>query len=95
MIHQRMPFHRLVELLNPPRDPKRTPLISIDFNVLRDVMDHRSYGGFELTGQPSLSAGSLYDSIFSWSIGQAAGGWRWNSIRTSTKDGRSKECLNS
>jgi thioesterase domain-containing protein/acyl carrier protein len=64
LIHQRMPFHRLVELLNPPRDPKRTPLICIDFNVLRDIMDHRSYGAFELTGQPSLSAGSLYDLNF-------------------------------
>jgi len=29
--------------------------------VLRDVMDHRTYGAFELHGQPSLSAGSLYD----------------------------------
>ena len=64
LIHPHMPFHRLVELLNPPRDPKRTPLICIDFNVLRDVMEHRSYGGFELTGQPSLSAGSLYDLNF-------------------------------
>lgn len=64
LIHQHMPFHRLVELLNPPRDPKRTPLICVDFNVLRDVMDHRSYGGFELTGQPSLTAGSLYDLNF-------------------------------
>jgi len=32
--------------------------------VLRDVMDHRRYGAFELTGQPSLSAGSLYDLNF-------------------------------
>ena len=64
LMHQHVPFHKLVELLNPPRDPKRTPLICIDFNVLRDVMDHRSYGGFELRGQPSLSAGSLYDLNF-------------------------------
>jgi thioesterase domain-containing protein/acyl carrier protein len=64
VIHQRMPFHRLVEVLNPPRDPKRTPLICIDFNVLRDVMDHKTYGTFELMGQPSLSAGSLYDLHF-------------------------------
>jgi thioesterase domain-containing protein/acyl carrier protein len=64
LVHQRMPFHRLVEILNPSRDPMRTPLICIDFNVLRDVMDHRSYGGFELRGQPSLSAGSLYDLNF-------------------------------
>lgn len=64
LIHQRMPFHTLVELLNPPRDAKRTPLISVNFTVLRDVMDHKSYGGFDLLGQPSLSAGSLYDLIF-------------------------------
>lgn len=64
LIHQHMPFHRLVGLLSPPRDPQRTPLICIDFNVLRDVMDHRSYGDFKLTGQPSLSAGSLYDLNF-------------------------------
>jgi len=64
LIHQRMPFHKLVEILNPPRDPKRTPLISVNFTVLRDVMDHKSYGDFELHGQPSLSAGSLYDFFF-------------------------------
>jgi thioesterase domain-containing protein/acyl carrier protein len=64
VIHQRMPFHRLVEVLNPPRDPRRTPLICIDFNVLRDVMDHKRYAAFELIGQPSLSAGSLYDLNF-------------------------------
>jgi thioesterase domain-containing protein/acyl carrier protein len=61
LIHQRMPFHKLVEVLNPPRDSQRAPLISINFTVLRDVMDHRTYGAFELHGQPSLSAGSLYD----------------------------------
>ncbi|WP_051952640.1 condensation domain-containing protein [Methylocapsa aurea] len=64
LIHQRMPFHKLVEILNPPRDPKRTPLISVNFTVLRDVMDNKIYGGFELSGQPSLSAGSLYDFFF-------------------------------
>lgn len=64
LINQRMPFEKLVEILNPPRDPKRTPLISVNFTVLRDVMDHKSYGDFVLHGQPSLSAGSLYDLIF-------------------------------
>jgi thioesterase domain-containing protein/acyl carrier protein len=61
LIHQRMPFHKLVEVLNPPRDSQRTPLISINFTVLRDIMDHKTYGSFDLHGQPSLSAGSLYD----------------------------------
>ena len=64
LIHQRMPFHKLVEVLNPPRDCQRTPLISINFTVLRDVMDHKAYGSFDLRGQPSLSAGSLYDLFF-------------------------------
>ena len=64
LIHQRMPFHKLVEVLNPPRDSQRTPLTSINFTVLRDVMDHKTYGTFDLRGQPSLSAGSLYDLFF-------------------------------
>lgn len=64
LIHQRMPFHQLVKILNPPRDPRRTPLISVNFTVLRDVMDHKAYGDFVLRGHPSLSAGSLYDLSF-------------------------------
>ncbi len=64
LIHQRMPFHKLVEVLNPPRDSQRTPLISINFTVLREVMDHKTYGTFDLHGQPSLSTGSLYDLFF-------------------------------
>jgi thioesterase domain-containing protein/acyl carrier protein len=64
LIHQRMPFQKLVELLNPPRDPSRTPLISVNFTVLGDVLEHKRYGDFYLGGQPSLSAGSLYDLNF-------------------------------
>lgn len=74
LIHQRMPFHKLVEVLNPPRDPARTPLISVNFTVLRDVMDHKAYGAFELHGQPSLSAGSLYD-LFIFMV-HWPNGWR-------------------
>ncbi|MEJ0094336.1 MAG: condensation domain-containing protein [Methylocella sp.] len=61
LIHQRMPFQKLVEILNPPRDSSRTPLISVNFTVLGDVLEHKRYGDFNLSGQPSLSAGSLYD----------------------------------
>ncbi|GGC72209.1 condensation domain-containing protein [Chelatococcus reniformis] len=64
LIHQRMPFHRLVELINPPRDPARTPLISINFTMLKEVLDHKQYGGLFLHGLPSVSAGSLYDLNF-------------------------------
>ena len=72
LVHQAMPFHRLVEILRPPRDPRRMPLISVNFTVLQDVMEDAKYGEFEIHGQPSLSAGSLYDLNFfmvHWSAG--------------------------
>ncbi|MGH6863354.1 MAG: condensation domain-containing protein, partial [Methylocella sp.] len=74
LIHQRMPFHKLVEVLNPPRDPGRTPLISINFTVLRDLMDHKDYGGFYLNALPSLSSGALYD--FNFYMVHWPDGWR-------------------
>jgi thioesterase domain-containing protein/acyl carrier protein len=74
LIHQRMPFHKLVEVLNPPRDPGRTPLISINFTVLRDLMDHKDYGGFYLNALPSLSTGALYD--FNFYMVHWPQGWR-------------------
>ncbi|MGA7384343.1 MAG: condensation domain-containing protein, partial [Methylocella sp.] len=74
LIHQRMPFHKLVEVLNPPRVPDRTPLISINFTVLRDLMDHKDYGGFYLNALPSLSSGALYD--FNFYMVHWPQGWR-------------------
>jgi thioesterase domain-containing protein/acyl carrier protein len=74
LIHQRMPFHKLVEVLNPPRDSGRTPLISINFTVLRDLMDHKDYGGFFLNALPSLSSGALYD--FNFFMVHWPTGWR-------------------
>jgi thioesterase domain-containing protein/acyl carrier protein len=74
LIHRRMPFHKLVEVLNPPRDPGRTPLISINFTVLRDLMDHKDYGGFFLNALPSLSTGALYD--FNFYMVHWPQGWR-------------------
>jgi thioesterase domain-containing protein/acyl carrier protein len=69
-----MPFHKLVEVLNPRRDPGRTPLISINFTVLRDLMDHKDYGGFYLNALPSLSTGALYD--FNFYMVHWPQGWR-------------------
>jgi thioesterase domain-containing protein/acyl carrier protein len=74
LIHQRMPFHKLVAVLNPPREPGRTPLISINFTVLRDLMDHKDYGGFYLNALPSLSTGALYD--FNFYMVHWPQGWR-------------------
>lgn len=65
LIHQRMPFDKLVELLNPPRDPRRTPLISINFAVLNDDREPKKFGKFELSRQPSHATGALYDLNFS------------------------------
>ncbi len=64
LIHQQMPFDHLVELLNPPRDPSRTPLISINFAVLHQVIQEDTYGSFDLRAKPSLSPGSLYELNF-------------------------------
>ena len=75
LVHRRMPFHTLVEVLKPPRDPRRMPLISVNFTVLQDVMDDARYGSFDLIGHPSLSAGSLYDLNF-FMVHWPATGWR-------------------
>jgi thioesterase domain-containing protein/acyl carrier protein len=74
LIHQRMPFDKLVEILNPPRDPSRTPLISINFAVLNDDREPKRYGGFELSRQPSHATGSVYDLNFS--LLRWPNGWR-------------------
>lgn len=74
LIHQRMPFDKLVEILNPPRDPKRTPLISINFAVLNDDREPKRFGEFELSRQPSHPTGALYDINFS--LLRWPDGWR-------------------
>ena len=74
LIHQRMPFHKLVEVLNPPRAFGCLPLISINFTVLRDIMDHKHYGGFYLNALPSLATGALYD--FNFFMVHWPDGWR-------------------
>ena len=77
-MHQRMPFHKLVAVLNPPREPGCTPLTSINFTVLftvlRDLMDDKNYGGFYLNALPSLSTGALYD--FNFYMVHWPQGWR-------------------
>jgi thioesterase domain-containing protein/acyl carrier protein len=74
LIHQRMPFDRLVEVLNPPRDPLRTPLFSVNFVYLSDEREPRRYGGFELYRQSSYSTGALFDLNFS--LLRWPAGWR-------------------
>lgn len=72
--HQRMPFNKLVEMLNPVRDPSRNPLISVNFNLQKAFLEDRRYGDFELISAPSQSPGVIYDLSFIM-IGRPSG-WR-------------------
>ncbi|MDL2401324.1 condensation domain-containing protein [Rhizobium mayense] len=72
--HQRMPFNKLVELINPVRDPSRNPLISVNFNLQKAFLEDHRYGGFELISSPSQSPGVIYDLSFIM-IGRPSG-WR-------------------
>ncbi len=72
--HQRMPFNKLVEALNPVRDPSRNPLISVNFNLQKAFLEDRRYGDFELISAPSQSPGVIYDLSFIM-IGRPSG-WR-------------------
>ena len=75
LAHQTMPFNRLVEILNPPRDASRNPLISVNYNLLEVFMKGWSFGDFELISVPSHAPGSVYD-LEIVAIGRPEGGWR-------------------
>ncbi len=62
--HQRFPFEKLVELLNPPRDPSRTPLYSVNFTLIRPVVASESFGAIDLVSMPSQMTGAQYDLLF-------------------------------
>jgi thioesterase domain-containing protein/acyl carrier protein len=72
--HQNVPFNKLVELVNPVRDPSRNPLISVNFNLQKAFLEDHRYGGFELISAPSQSPGVIYDLSFIM-IGRPSG-WR-------------------
>ncbi|THD83781.1 hypothetical protein E7811_11015 [Aliigemmobacter aestuarii] len=59
--HQNLPFDRLVQKLNPKRDPLRIPVVSIMFNLQRAFLQELDYGPFELVSVQSHSPGTLYD----------------------------------
>ncbi|RBW52509.1 condensation domain-containing protein [Ruegeria sp. A3M17] len=61
LAHQTLPFDKLVQVLNPPRDPLRIPLVSIMFNLQRVFLNERKYGDIELVSVQSHSPGTLYD----------------------------------
>ncbi|MEZ5797663.1 MAG: condensation domain-containing protein [Paracoccaceae bacterium] len=61
LAHQNLPFDRLVQKINPRRDPLRIPLVSIMFNLQRAFLKELSYGPFEMVSVQSHSPGTLYD----------------------------------
>ncbi len=74
--HQHLPFDRLVQKLNPKRDPLRQPLASIMFNLQRVFLQEQSYGPFELRSVQSHthSPSSHYD--LSIAVAGRKSGWR-------------------
>jgi hypothetical protein len=82
--HQELPFERLVEALNPPRDPSHTPIYQVLF-----THDHVS---------PSLELGGMVVETVSTSPSQpvsartVASTSPWNTQRISSKRRRSSEC---
>ncbi|MCF3935172.1 condensation domain-containing protein [Acuticoccus sp. M5D2P5] len=72
--HQSVPFNRLVEIINPARDPSRTPLVSVNLIQQNAFMETARYGGFELSSAPSHAPGAIYDLNF-MVVGRPSG-WR-------------------
>jgi thioesterase domain-containing protein len=74
MAHQRYPFEKLVEMLNPPRDAARTPLYSVNFTLIRPVIQSERFDDIELISLPSQLTGAQYDLLFF--MVKRADGWR-------------------
>lgn len=62
--HQDVPFERVVEAVQPKRDPGRPPLFQINFLYQRDFVQPFEAAGVKLTAIPSVSPGSMYDLNF-------------------------------
>lgn len=74
LAHQSLPFDKLVQVLNPPRDPLRIPLVSIMFNLQKAFLNEGMYGDLELVSVQSHSPATLYDLNVNI-VGRNAG-WR-------------------
>ncbi|HRK19459.1 MAG TPA: condensation domain-containing protein, partial [Hyphomicrobiaceae bacterium] len=72
--HRQFPFEMLVQRLNPPRDPSRTPLFSVNYTLIRPVIRSERYDDISLVSLPSQPTGAQYDLTFF--LVKRADGWR-------------------
>ncbi len=72
--HQDVPFERVVEAIQPRRDPSRHPVFQINFIFQRDFVQPFEAAGLTLTPIPSVSPGAIYDLNFF--MVERADGWR-------------------
>jgi amino acid adenylation domain-containing protein len=59
-----VPFERVVEAVQPQRDPSRHPVFQINFLYQRDFVRPFRAAGLTLTAIPSVSPGAIYDLNF-------------------------------
>jgi aspartate racemase len=72
--NQEVPFERVVEAVQPKRDPSRHPVFQINFLLQRDFVHSFQVSGLTLTAIPSVSSGAIYDlNLF---LVERAEGWR-------------------
>ncbi len=69
-----MPFERVVDAVQPKRDPSRHPVFQINFIYQRDFVQPFQASGLTLTAIPSVSPGAIYDLNFF--MVERADGWR-------------------
>jgi amino acid adenylation domain-containing protein len=72
--NQDVPFQRIVEIVNPPRDPSRKPLFQVNFMLQRSTVSNHDYETFSLIDIPSKPLGALFD--LNWLMVERANGWR-------------------
>src|SRR5262249_40917660 len=59
-----VPFERVVDAVQPRRDPSRPPVFQVNFLYQRDFVQPFEASGLTLTAIPSVSPGAIYDLNF-------------------------------
>ncbi|GGA09770.1 condensation domain-containing protein [Neptunicoccus cionae] len=76
LVHQNLPFSKLVEVVNPVRDASRAPLISMNFKLQHVFMEDETYGAFAMVSKPTFTPGAARDLDIV--IMGRPSGWRLN-----------------